>query len=83
LALYAYSLLFALTAVMLYQLRGTRWAPLGIAVVALLVLGFIWRLGYHETLWQSRSVRRLRRRGRAAPALATSEDDTVSSGRRP
>jgi len=82
LALYAYSLLFALTAVMLYLLRGTRWAPLGILVVALLVIGFIWRLGYHETLWQSRSVRRLRRRGRAPSTVPASEEDTISSSRR-
>jgi hypothetical protein len=66
LALYAYSALFALMAFVLYALRGSRWAPASVPVLLALVAVFIVRLGYHDTLWQSRGVRRLRRRGRAA-----------------
>lgn len=62
LTFYAYSALFALTAVALHTLRGSRWALLGAPVVLALVLGFVLRLGYHETMWQSRALRRLRGR---------------------
>jgi UDP-GlcNAc:undecaprenyl-phosphate GlcNAc-1-phosphate transferase len=68
LALYAYSALFALMAFVLYALRGSRWAPAAVPVLLLLVVVFIVRLGYHDTLWQSRGVRRLRRRGRVRTA---------------
>ena len=83
LALYAYSLLFAATAVALYYLRGTTWAPAAIPVILVLVLAFVLRLGYHETLWQSRSVRRLRRRGRSAALVASQMEPPVGSTRRP
>jgi len=62
LTLYAYSILFSITALVLYSLRGTPWVPIAVPVMLMLVAGFIFRLGYHQTLWQSRSVRRLRRR---------------------
>lgn len=60
LALYAYSLLFAVAALVLHLLRGTSWALLTIPITGALVLAFMLRLGYHDTLWQSRGVRRLR-----------------------
>jgi UDP-GlcNAc:undecaprenyl-phosphate/decaprenyl-phosphate GlcNAc-1-phosphate transferase len=82
LAFYAYSLLFALTALVLYFLRGTPWVPISVPVTLTLVLVFIWRLGYHQTLWHSRGARRLRRRGRVTPAVMGSDGDTVSTGRR-
>ena len=79
LALYAYSALFALMALALYGLRGSRWAPLAVPVLLLLVAVFIVRLGYHQTLWQSRGVRRLRRRGRAARPVPSREDESESA----
>jgi UDP-GlcNAc:undecaprenyl-phosphate GlcNAc-1-phosphate transferase len=83
LAFYAYSLLFALTALVLYFLRGTPWVPIAIPVTLTLVLLFIWRLGYHQTLWQSRGVRRLRRRTRTgAVSTAESDESTISTTRR-
>lgn len=60
LTLYAYSALFAGTALVLYWLRGSAWVPAAVIVTGLLVLAFVLRLGYHETVWQSRGVRRLR-----------------------
>jgi hypothetical protein len=51
-------------------------------VTLTLVLLFIWRLGYYRTLWQSRGVRRLRRRQRvAAVAAAESDESAISSTR--
>ena len=82
LALYAYSLLFALVAVALYKLRGTEWAPLAAPIIVLLVLAFVVRLGYHDTLWQSRGIRRLRRRGRPAARAAREPEDATPSTRR-
>ena len=61
LMLYAYSLLFAVTAFMLHHLRGTAWVWLSVPITGGLALAFVLRLGYHTTLWQSRGVRRLRR----------------------
>ena len=82
LALYAYSLLFALVAAALYKLRGTEWAPLAAPVIVLLVLAFVVRLGYHDTLWQSRGIRRLRRRGRPAARAAREPEEATPSTRR-
>jgi len=64
LALYAYAALFAATAIVLERLRGTPWVPAAIALTAVLVVAFVLRLGYHETIWESRSVRHLRGRPR-------------------
>jgi UDP-GlcNAc:undecaprenyl-phosphate GlcNAc-1-phosphate transferase len=66
LVLYAYSLLFAVTAYLLHHLRATPWVWAAVPVTGGLVLAFMLRLGYHETLWQSRGVRRLRRAQRPA-----------------
>lgn len=80
LAFYAYSLLFAATALVLYFLRGTRWVPVAVPITLVLVLLFVIRLGYHRTLWQSRGARRIRRRSR--PATTAADDEPVASGRR-
>lgn len=82
LALYAYSGLFALCALVLHFLRGTNWTPLMIPVLLVLVLAFILRLGYHQTLWQSRGVRHLRRRRRSATAPAGPPEEPAMSSRR-
>ena len=82
LTLYAYSLLFAGTAVILHSLRGTPWVPAAIPVTLTLVLAFVLRLGYHETLWQSRGVRRLRRRPADAAVQVAESDRTPPLTRR-
>ncbi len=60
LSLYAFSALFAVASLGLYRLRGTGWVGAIVAAVAALVALFVWRLGYHETVIQSLTVRRLR-----------------------
>ncbi len=62
LSLYAFSALFAAAAVALHLLRGTAWVWLVALVVVGLVLSFIVRLRYHETLLTSLTVRRIRGR---------------------
>jgi hypothetical protein len=79
LTLYAYSLLFAGTAVVLYYLRGTAWVPIAAPVTLALVLAFLFRLGYHRTFWESRGIRRLRGR----PALAEEPSPAGSIPRSP
>lgn len=91
LALYGYALLFALTALALHALRGSSWALLAVPVTLALVVTFIVRLGYHDTLWQSRSLRRMRRGRREAvtpdpsvppPVPRSRGSVTTHSGRR-
>lgn len=60
LSLYGYSALFAGAAVGLHVLRGTLWVGVIAAVVLSLVGLFIVRLGYHQTLLTSLTIRRLR-----------------------
>ena len=75
LTLYAYSLLFAGTAVVLHSLRGTAWVPVAVPVTGILVAAFLLRLGYHHTFWESRGIRRLRRR--PAPDRETFEPSSA------
>jgi UDP-GlcNAc:undecaprenyl-phosphate/decaprenyl-phosphate GlcNAc-1-phosphate transferase len=60
LALYGFSALFAVAALGLHALRGTVWVVAIVAAVVALVVAFILRLGYHDTVWQSLTVQRVR-----------------------
>ncbi len=79
LSLYAFSALFAAAAVALHLLRGTAWVWLVAVVVVGLVLSFIVRLRYHETLLTSLTVRsirgRLKRSAGARPSLTGAGGD--------
>lgn len=60
LSIYAFSALFAVAALLLHALRGTVWVAVIAGVLLVLVTSFAWRLAYHQTIFNSLTVRRLR-----------------------